>query len=151
MSDDFNSEVCYASEVLQGQSEVLHSKMKRPCGAVKYLALTNFEGDKMEQKVYIVDFTTVNYYIDVHTVIKESLDFPDYYGCNWDAFWDCLTDMYGEKMHIKIIGLEVVKRKFDDTADQFIDILKEFKHNKYFENDITIEIIDQNGKSIIVQ
>lgn len=105
----------------------------------------------MNQKIYTVDFSNVTYYSEVHYTIKSSLGFPDYYGCNWDAFWDCLTDMYGEKLHIKIIGLEVVKRKFDDTADQFIDILKEFKHNKYFENDITIEIIDQNGKSIIVQ
>lgn len=105
----------------------------------------------MNQKIYTVDFSNVTYYSEVHYTIKSALEFPDYYGCNWDAFWDCLTDMYGEKLHIKIIGLEVVKRKFDDTADQFIDILKEFKHNKYFENDITIEIIDQNGKSIIVQ
>lgn len=103
----------------------------------------------MEKKTYIIDFTNIEYYSEVHSVIKSSLDFPDYYGCNWDAFWDCLTDMYGEKMHIKIMGLEIVKHKFDDIADKLVEILKEFKHAyKMFENDITIEIIDNNGKSV---
>ena len=105
----------------------------------------------MEKKTYIIDFTNIEYCSEVHSVIKSSLDFPDYYGCNWDAFWDCITDMYGEKMHIKIIGLEVIKRKFDGSADMLVSLLKEFKHNiKMFENDITIEIIDINGKSVIV-
>ena len=30
------------------------------------------------------------------------LDFPDYYGENWDAMWDCLTDVFlaaGAKAH----------------------------------------------------
>ena len=39
----------------------------------------------MEKKTYIIDFTNIEYYSEVHSVIKSSLDFPDYYGCNWDA------------------------------------------------------------------
>ncbi len=31
-------------------------------------------------------------------IIKKEFDFPDYYGANWDAFWDCLTDMVGRKI-----------------------------------------------------
>lgn len=27
-----------------------------------------------------------------HVYLKESLRFPDYYGCNLDALYDCLTD-----------------------------------------------------------
>jgi RNAse (barnase) inhibitor barstar len=25
--------------------------------------------------------------------LSEELDFPDYFGCNWDALWDCITDL----------------------------------------------------------
>ena len=50
----------------------------------------------MSTKKYIIDFRDVDHYSEIHKVIKESLNFPDYYGCNWSSFWDCLTDMYGE-------------------------------------------------------
>ncbi len=100
---------------------------------------------------YTIDFRGVEHYFDMHFTIRDSLEFPDYYGCNWDAFWDCLTDMYGDPIHIEIIGLDVIRRKFDDSADMIIETLKEFKHNyddKYV-NDITIEIVTENGTEII--
>ena len=93
---------------------------------------------------YTIDFSNVNHYLEMHFVIRQALDFPDYYGCNWDAFWDCLTDMYGEPIHIEIIGLDVIRRKFDDAADKMIEILKEFKHydDDQFAKDIQIEIVN---------
>lgn len=45
------------------------------------------------KELYILDFSKVDYINEVHQIIKDELDFPDYYGMNWDAFWDCLTDM----------------------------------------------------------
>ena len=98
----------------------------------------------MKVKKYTVDLTNVNYYFDLHFVIANSLDFPDYYGCNWDAFWDCLSEMYGEPVHIEIIGLDVIERKFDDVASTMIKILKKYKHfcNDKFSDDITIEIVN---------
>ena len=105
----------------------------------------------MSKEKYTVDFTNVNYYLEMHAVIWKSLDFPDYYGCNWDAFWDCLTDMYGDPVHIEIIGLDVIERKFDDAAEKMISILEEFKHfnNDLFAKDIKIEIVDKSGRKEI--
>ena len=95
-------------------------------------------------KKYTVDFTNVNHYLEMHAIIWHSLDFPDYYGGNWDAFWDCLTDMYGDPMHIEIIGLDVIERKFGaDTTQKMLEILKRFKHfnNDLFSDDIKIELV----------
>ena len=94
-------------------------------------------------KKYTVDFTNVNYYLEMHAVIWKSLDFPDYYGGNWDAFWDCLTDMVGRPIHIEIVGLDVIERKFDDAAKTMIEILREFKHydDDYYAHEIQIEIV----------
>ena len=105
----------------------------------------------MKEKKYIVDFTEVKNYWEVHAVIKESLEFPDYYGCNWDAFWDCLTDMYGDYMHIEIIGLENIRKRFDDSADKMIEILKRFKHHgdDSFSDKIRIEIVDGDKREVI--
>ena len=100
---------------------------------------------------YTIDFTKVEHYIEMHKVIQEALDFPDYYGCNWSAFWDCLTDMYGEPIHIEVLGLENIKNRFgEETVDKMIEIFKRFKHfEKSFENDIEIEIIVGKTKTMI--
>ena len=93
--------------------------------------------------IYTIDFTNVNYYLEIHNVIRRSLDFPDYYGCNWSAFWDCLTNMIGRPIHIEIIGLEVIEQKFNETAKTMLEILREFKHydDDYYSNEIQIELV----------
>ena len=103
------------------------------------------------KEIYTLDFSNVNYINEVHEIIKKGLDFPDYYGKNWYAFWDCLTDMYGDPIHIEIIGLDVIRRKFDGSADKMIEILKRFKHfnNDLFCKDITIEIVTDSGREFV--
>ena len=100
------------------------------------------------KELYTIDFTNVQHYLEMHFIIREALDWPDYYGCNWDAFWDCLTNMVGRPIHIEILGLDVVERKFDDAAKTMIDTLREFKHyeDDEFVNDIKIEIVDGNTR-----
>ena len=97
----------------------------------------------MEKKTYIIDFTNIEYYSEVHSVIKSSLDFPDYYGCSLDALWDCLRDMVGEPIHIEILGLDVVERKFGDYAGKLIETFKELQHyrNDKYAHEIQIEIV----------
>ena len=95
------------------------------------------------KELYILDFTNIQYYLDFHQIIKKELDFPDYYGMNWDAMWDCLTDMLGRPIHIRIIGLDVLEKKFGDTAAKLIDILNELKasDNGLFAHEISIEVV----------
>lgn len=98
--------------------------------------------------LYTIDFSGVEHYTQLHLEISRALDFPDYYGCNWDAFWDCLTDMVGRPIHIEIIGFNIVEQRFGDEAKAMVDILKEFKHycdDKYV-NDIKIEIVSSTGR-----
>ena len=105
----------------------------------------------MAKEKYTIDFTNVKYYLEMHGVIWHALAFPDDYGCNWDAFWDCLTNIVGHPIHIEIIGLDVIERKFDDAAKTMIDILREFKHyeDDEFVNDIRIEIIDGDTYTVV--
>ncbi len=90
-----------------------------------------------------LDFSNVEHYLEMHKAIGEALDFPEYYGCNWDAFWDCLTDLLGRSIYIEIIGLEVIERKFPSASQKMIEILKEFKHyeNDEYASQIRIEIV----------
>ena len=100
---------------------------------------------------YTIDFRGVKNYYDMHFTIRDSLDFPDYYGCNWSAFWDCLTDMLGRPIHIEIIGLDVIRRKFDGAADKIVEILKELKHDDddEYADEIIIEIVTDTGREFV--
>ena len=95
-------------------------------------------------KKYTVDFRNVKYYLEMHDVIRESLGFPDYYGRNWDAFYDCITDMIYEPFCVEIIGLDNIERMFGDVAKKMIFILRQAKHcyyDKYVDR-MKIEIVN---------
>jgi len=55
---------------------------------------------------------------NLHENLKKSLDFPNYYGENLDAFNDCLTDMYNKKYK----GLILVFRHYDGFSDESTEI-----------------------------
>ena len=103
------------------------------------------------RNVYTIDFTNVDHYLEMHFTIRQALDFPDYYGCNWDAFWDCLTNMVGRPIHIKIIGFDIIERKFENAAKIMMETLKEFKHyeNDEYVNDIQIEIVSGDTRTVL--
>ena len=56
----------------------------------------------MNIKKYTLDFRNIERPSEVHTIIKDCFAFPDYYGRNWSAFWDCMTEIYGPAIHIEI-------------------------------------------------
>jgi len=54
---------------------------------------------------------------DGHDYLKEVFDFPDYYGKNLDALYDCLTDI-GIETTIQIKNKDLVNQ---DLLKTFID------------------------------
>lgn len=101
----------------------------------------------MKEKIYTLDFTKVSHFLEVHYIIKNSLGFPEYYGNNWSAFWDCLHDMDGYPMRIKIIGLEKLRHSYSDMAEKLIEILTKFKYRYPTLTDkITVEIVREDGE-----
>ena len=77
---------------------------------------------------------------EIHQRIKKAFDFPDFYGENWDAFWDLLrTECDADK--IVIIGEETVSKELVPSMEMINEILQELKEHleKYGER-IGIEI-----------
>ena len=87
---------------------------------------------------YILDFRNIQYYGEVHKIIKEALDFPDYYGENWSAFWDCITDIVDEEpFNIHIYGYDDFAKKFPSSAKIMVELLEDMRHfnnDKYINN-----------------
>ena len=96
---------------------------------------------------YTLNFSEVKYIYDVHQIIKKEFDFPDYYGENWDAFWDSITDIASRPLHIKLIGIERLQKEFSWDTDVMLKAFKDLKHwaNDRYINQIKIEIIIGNA------
>ena len=56
---------------------------------MSYYAYTPITDDPV-----VLDLTGCNDLGDLHQRIRKTFGFPGYYGENWDAMWDCLTDVF---------------------------------------------------------
>ena len=80
----------------------------------------------MSLKHATLDFSGCQNLHELHTRIKEALHFPDYYGMNLDAFWDCLnTDC--DITSLSVVGSNTVADELKDTIKVILDMLEENK------------------------
>lgn len=64
---------------------------------------------------------------DGHKYIKEALDFPDYYGENLDALYDCLCDLDCEIHFINVVEVkECILDTFDDANNENRNLIIKF-------------------------
>lgn len=61
----------------------------------------------------------------LHQRIRKTFGFPDYYGENWDAMWDCLTDVFLQPVqrHIVVEGFAAMPQELREYA-------ADYRHNK---------------------
>ena len=68
----------------------------------------------MEIKKVIIDGKKIKTKKDLHVFFKKELEFPDYYGENLDAFWDCLTDaIISDTISIKWIHFKESEKELE--------------------------------------
>lgn len=61
----------------------------------------------------------------LHTILKETLGFPDFYGKNWDAFWDAITGLVVLPKIIIFERWEVLEANLFRDAECLKKLLKE--------------------------
>jgi len=75
-------------------------------------------------------------FIDIqttHEILKKVFEFPDYYGKNLDAFWDCITDCTSDW-----VNGENVKIIWKDFSESYKNLGKE--------SDILLELFQEASK-----
>ena len=73
-----------------------------------------------------IDFSDCRYTDEIHKKLKESFGFPDYYGNNWSAFWDCLSDFaISENVSREIIvcGLDNLPKGLKEYTQKMVEIM----------------------------
>ena len=96
---------------------------------------------------YKVDFSDVKHFIEIHEVLKRDLDFPDYYGGNLDALWDCITDqLLSGITYIEIFNIKHIA-KFSNYDVKLKDVFKEAKHayNGKYSDNFFVTIVREDG------
>ena len=77
----------------------------------------------------ILDLTDCKYLLEMHERIKTALQFPSYYGRNWDAFWDSLT--YESPVDfVEICGEGTVSKELRPSLEKMHEILEGVKRKR---------------------
>ena len=82
---------------------------------------------KQDNMTYAVEFKDVHQYEEIHNAIKNGLVFPNYYGENLDALWDCLTETVGNNVKIILKNYQFVEKADKEYAAQILEVFKDAK------------------------
>ena len=86
----------------------------------------------LEGKKFVDSVTT-------HEILKDLFNFPDYYGKNLNAFWDCITDWYiDDNAQIIWKDFNVSQNNIGEEADILLQLFQEASEEY---GDLTIEVI----------
>lgn len=78
----------------------------------------------MEKKIVTLDLTGCKYLGEVHQRIRKTFDFPEWYGENWDAFYDLLrTECAADK--IVVCGEHTLPEDFSDEIKIMHKVLED--------------------------
>ena len=75
-----------------------------------------------------LDFSGCRYPDEIHEILQQGFGFPDYYGKNWDALWDCLRDFAlseDEEREILVQGVDRLPGELREYCREAIQILEE--------------------------
>ena len=63
-----------------------------------------------------IDVTGVANLNQLHNLLKKNLGFPNFYGMNWDAFWDAITGLVEMPKKLIFVGWENVEKTIPNDA-----------------------------------
>lgn len=91
-------------------------------------------------KEVTIDFSGCKNWVEVHELIKNKLELPEFYGCNLDALWDAITGLMYVPANIKIIFKPetVAAQKLAGEIERIISVFKEAEQ-EYNQIKLTVE------------
>lgn len=56
------------------------------------------------QELVEIDLSSATTPRELQLLLLHSLNFPGFYGCNWNAFWDAITGLVEMPQRLRLIG-----------------------------------------------
>ncbi len=63
---------------------------------------------------------------ELHTLLSAAFALPPHYGRNWDALWDCLSELPDRPIEIDIYAFTALQEKLGLRVIPFFDVLHDF-------------------------
>ena len=79
-----------------------------------------------------IDLSGCKYADQIHKKLKDSFGFPDYYGENWSAFWDCLRDFgisEDSSREVIVYGIDLHSEELKTYTEKMVEIMKRAEKN----------------------
>ncbi|WP_431512394.1 barstar family protein [Variovorax sp. DAIF25] len=64
-----------------------------------------------------IDLSDVASPLELQQRLSRSLEFPDWYGKNWDAFWDAITGLVDMPHQLRLLGWQTLKDRLPLDAE----------------------------------
>jgi len=102
---------------------------KSPCGVYRvpagYLQCCQSQPDQANLQWYFFPSLDVVVRESLLNALSETLHFPDYFGHNWDAAWDCLSEQVWSDNKRQIIHLRIDADTFLAESDlhTFVELM----------------------------
>ena len=77
-----------------------------------------------DSRIITLDLGECQHIDEMHQRIKSAFQFPDYYGENWDAFWD-LIDGTRDNTMVEIQGISTMPKELREEAGKMILCLED--------------------------
>jgi ribonuclease inhibitor len=72
-----------------------------------------------------IDLANARTASELQTLLRDSLDFPGWYGCNWNAFWDAITGLVEMPRTIRLVGWTEFNVRLPGEAKLMTECLQE--------------------------
>ncbi|WP_340014400.1 barstar family protein [Paenibacillus sp. FSL K6-1318] len=83
--------------------------------------MDNRKEDREEE--VIIDVTNINSSPQLHQLLRNNLGFPEFYGMNWDAFWDAITGLVEMPQKLILVGWKFVEDHIPQDAARMKELL----------------------------
>jgi RNAse (barnase) inhibitor barstar len=88
----------------------------------------------------IIDLSNIQSPQELHLKFKTELGFPDFYGMNWDAFWDAITGLVEMPEEVILKNWKALERRMPSDAEILKSLIANFNRESE-ECEIAIEQI----------
>jgi len=78
-------------------------------------------------KTIKVDFNNVKYLMEIHKVLRDTFELPNYYGNNMDALWDCLNCFFNEPVIIKLQNLDKLPKDLNKNVETMLNVFRDLE------------------------
>ena len=87
-----------------------------------------------------LDLRGVSENMELHVLLGDRLGFPSFYGRNWDAFWDCITDPDQSMPKVlRLRGWDALHRRLPRDARLLRELLEQLPSER---PELSVEWVD---------